>query len=84
MGKMDNQSGQRLTLKCSKCKRTLGIFFVQKSINKPAKLVMLKGSVHKTEKGTIKIHVTCKCGAKTVFENKSEIVKKQGWRRLTK
>ena len=83
LGKIDSQSGQRLTLRCSKCKRPLGIFYVQKSISCPAKLVVLNGSVHKTDKGTIKIHAKCKCGAKTVFENQSEIVTKQGWRRLT-
>lgn len=80
---MDNQPGQRLTLRCSSCKRPLGIFFVQKSVNNLPKLILLKGSVHKTKKGTIKIHAKCKCGQKTIFENKSEIVTKQGWRRLT-
>ena len=80
---MDSQCGQKLTLRCSKCKRPLGIFYVQKTVSCPAKLVVLKGSVHKTEKGTIKIHATCKCGVKTVFENKSILISKQGWRRLT-
>ena len=83
MGKMDSQRGQKLTLRCSECKRPLGIFYVQKSVSCPAKLVVLDGSVHKTEKGTIKIHARCKCGAKTVFEKKSTTVTKQGWRRLT-
>ncbi|MCK4885012.1 hypothetical protein KAS24_02975, partial [Candidatus Bathyarchaeota archaeon] len=83
LGKMDSQRGQQLTLSCSACKRPLGIFYVQNSVGCPAKLVVLKGSVHKTDKGTIKIHATCKCSVKTVFENKSETVTKQGWRRLT-
>ena len=83
MGKMESQRGQKLTLRCSKCKRPLGIFYVQKSVSSPAKLVVLDGSVHKTEKDTIKIHARCKCGVKTVFESKSTIVTKQGWRRLT-
>ncbi len=82
MGKMDSQSGQRLTLRCSACRRPLGIFYNQKNVSSPAKLVVLDGSVHKTEKGTTRIHVTCKCGAKMVFENKSAIITKQGWRRI--
>jgi hypothetical protein len=83
LGKMDHQRGQKLTLRCHQCKRPLGIFYVQKSVTCQPKLEILKGSVHKTEKGTIKIHAICKCGAKTVFENQSETVTKQGWRRLT-
>jgi len=42
----------------------------------------LKGSVHKTDKGTIRIHAICKCGVKTIYENTSETVTKQGWRRF--
>ncbi|MCW4015445.1 MAG: hypothetical protein NWF06_03665 [Candidatus Bathyarchaeota archaeon] len=80
---MDSQRGQKLTLRCSACKRPLGIFYQKKSVSKPAKLVILNGSVHKTQQGTTKIHATCKCGAKTVFENKSTEITKQGWRRIT-
>ena len=79
---MDNQRGQRLSLRCTNCKRPLGIFFIQKSVNKPAKLTILNGSVHKTNYGTIKIHAVCKCNTKTIFENNSEIISKNGWRRL--
>lgn len=80
---MDSQRGQRLSLRCSVCKRPLGIFYVQKRVSRPAKLIVLNGSVYKTDKGTLKIHATCKCGAKTVFENTSGAVTKHGWRRLT-
>lgn len=82
MGKIDSQSGHRLTLRCGGCKRPLGIFYQQKNISSPAKLFVLDGSVHQTEKGTRKIHVRCKCGVKTIFENKSLSITKQGWRRL--
>jgi hypothetical protein len=82
MGKIDSQSGHRLTLRCGVCKRPLGIFFQQKNISSPAKIVVLDGSVHKTKNETQKIHVHCKCGAKTIFENKSSILTKQGWRRI--
>ncbi|PVX24861.1 MAG: hypothetical protein CW691_06255 [Candidatus Bathyarchaeum sp.] len=82
LGKMDSQRGQKLTLRCSGCKRPLGIFYVKKNISSPAKLVLLDGSLHKTEQGTLKIYARCKCGVKTVFENKSGNVAKQGWRRL--
>lgn len=81
---MDHQRGQRLTLRCHVCKRPLGIFYVQKTVKCQPKLEVLKGSVHKTNKGTIKIHAICKCGAKTVFENNSVTITKQGWRRITK
>jgi len=81
---MDHQRGQKLTLRCHECKRPLGIFYVQKTVKSQPKLEMLKGSVHKTDKGTIKIHAICKCGAKTVFENNSITITKQGWRRITK
>lgn len=77
---MDNQRGSRLTLKCNVCRRPLGIFYIKKSVTRPAKLVMLDGSVHKTERDTLKIHVNCKCGAKTVFENRSLEITKQGWK----
>jgi len=80
---MDHQRGERLTLRCHMCKRPLGIFYVQKKVTSKPKLEILKGSVHKTNKGTLKIHAICKCGAKTVFENQSETITKQGWRRLT-
>lgn len=80
---MDSQRGYRLTLRCNICKRPLGIFYVQKNVNCPAKLAVLNGSVHKTKKGTLKIYATCKCGEKTVFENNSESVTKHGWRRVT-
>jgi len=82
LGKMETQPGQKLTLRCNKCKRPLGIFYVQKSVTCPPKLILLKGSVHKTDKGTIRIHAICKCGVKTIYENTSETVTKQGWRRL--
>ena len=82
VGKMDTQRGQKLTLRCSACKRPLGIFYNKKTVSSPAKLVILNGSVHKTEKGTLKIHATCKCSVKTVFENPSGEITKQGWRRL--
>ena len=49
---MDSQRGHRLSLRCNFCKRPLGIFYVQKSVSCPAKLVILKGSVHKTKKRT--------------------------------
>ncbi|MCJ7614244.1 hypothetical protein MUO71_05725, partial [Candidatus Bathyarchaeota archaeon] len=61
LGKMDSQRGQKLTLRCSACHRPLGIFYNKKSVSCPAKLIILNGSVHKTEKGTNKIHATCKC-----------------------
>ena len=79
---MDSQSGQRLTLKCGACRRPLGIFYNKKSVSCLAKLTILNGSVHKTEKGTYKIHVRCKCGEKTVFENQKSIISKQGWKRI--
>ncbi|WGM88541.1 MAG: hypothetical protein IAX21_11255 [Candidatus Bathyarchaeota archaeon] len=82
MGKIDHQRGQQLTLRCGKCKRPLGIFYVQKSVTCKPKIEVLKGSVHKTCKGTMKIHAICKCGEKTVFENNSETPTKQGWKRL--
>jgi hypothetical protein len=80
---MDNQRGQRLTLRCSECHRPLGIFYWKKNLTSPATLTVLNGSIHKTEKGTLKIHATCKCGAKTIFENRSTEITKQGWKRLT-
>ena len=79
----DTQRGQRIGLKCGVCKRPLGIFYIQKSIIFAPKLVVFKGSVHKTKNKTIKIFTECKCGAKMVFENQSEIVTKQGWIRIT-
>ena len=82
MGKTDSQRGQQLTLKCSGCKRTLRIYYQQKTISSPIKLLVLNGSVHETEKGTRKIHITCICGVKTVFESNSSSITKQGWRRL--
>jgi len=82
VGKIDTQRGQKLTLRCSACRRPLGIFYNKKSVSCPAKLVVLNGSVHKTEKGTHKINVKCKCGAKTVFENQTSTITKQGWRRI--
>jgi hypothetical protein len=82
VGKMDSQRGQRLTLRCAACRRPLGIFFNQKSVSSLAKLVVLDGCVHKTERGTHRIHITCKCGAKMVFENQSSILTKQGWKRV--
>lgn len=82
MGKMDNQRGQRLTLRCCACKRPLGIFYNKKSLSSPAKLIILDGSVHKTDKGTNKIHIRCKCGKKTVFENQTSEITKQGWKRI--
>jgi hypothetical protein len=82
LGRLDTQSGQRIGLKCRVCKRPLGIFYIQKSINFVPKIVVLKGSVHKTKNKTIKIFAQCKCGVKMVFENQSEIVTKQGWRRI--
>jgi hypothetical protein len=80
---MDHQRGQKLTLRCHQCKRPLGIFYVQKKVTCQPKIEVLNGSVHKTEKGTTKIIAICKCGAKTVFENQSETITKQGWRRIT-
>jgi hypothetical protein len=79
---MDSQRGHRLSLRCNVCNRPLGIFYVQKSVSCPAKLVILKGSVHKTKKRTIKIYAICKCGEQTIFENNSETVTKQGWRQI--
>ncbi|PVX26875.1 MAG: hypothetical protein CW716_05115 [Candidatus Bathyarchaeum sp.] len=80
MGKMDTQRGQKLTLGCSGCRRPLGIFYNQKSVSSTPKIVVLAGSVNKTEKGTYKIHATCKCGAKTVFENST--LTRHGWRKI--
>jgi hypothetical protein len=77
---MDTQRGQKLTLRCSACRRPLGIFYNQKSVSSTPKIVVLDGSVHKTEKGTYKIHAICKCGAKTVFENFA--ITKHGWRKI--
>ena len=82
MGKMDSQRGQRLTLRCADCRRPLGIFYIKKSVSSPPKLVFLDGSIHKTKKGTLKIHVRCKCGFKTIFKNNSPTITKQGWRRI--
>ena len=82
MGKIDSQRGKRLTLRCAICRRPLGIFYNKKSVSSDAKLVVLNGSVHKTEKGSFKIHVVCKCGAKMVFENKSSNITKEGWKRV--
>ncbi|MCJ7722090.1 hypothetical protein MUO98_06775 [Candidatus Bathyarchaeota archaeon] len=82
MGKTDSQTGQRLTLRCSGCKRTLRIYYNKKNVSSTVKLVVLDGSIHQTEKGTQKIHVNCKCGAKTVFESQSSSITKQGWRRI--
>ena len=83
MGKTDTQSGQRLSLKCSECKRTLRIYYRQKNILSSKKLTVLNGSVHKTKDGNLRIHAQCKCGVKTVFEKKSTSVTKQGWRRIS-
>jgi hypothetical protein len=77
---MDTQRGQKLTLRCSTCRRPLGIFYNQKTVSSPPKLIVLEGSVHKTEEGTYIIHAKCKCGAKTVFENLS--LSKHGWRKI--
>ncbi len=82
MGKMDTQRGQRLTLRCSVCKRPLGIFFNKKNVSSPAKLIILDGSVHKTDRDTYRIHIRCKCGEKTKFENKNLEITKQGWKRI--
>ncbi len=82
MGKMDTQKGQRLTLRCSSCKRPLGIFYNKKNISISAKLIVLDGSVHKTEKGTNRIYIRCKCGEKTIFENQTSEITKQGWKRI--
>jgi hypothetical protein len=82
VGKTESQTGQRLTLRCSGCKRILRIYYQQKNISSPVKLVVLDGSVHQTEKGTLKINVKCKCGTKTVFESQSCSITKQGWRRI--
>jgi hypothetical protein len=80
VGKTESQKGQRLTLRCAVCKRVLRIYYKQKTVSSPAKLVVLDGSVHQTQNNTTRIHVRCKCGNKTVFENKS--VSKHGWRRI--
>jgi hypothetical protein len=82
MGKMDTQRGQKLTLRCSACRRPLGIFYNQKSVYSTPKIVVLDGSVHKTQKGNYKIHATCKCGAKTVFESQTSEITKHGWRQI--
>ena len=82
MGKADNQSGQRLTLRCGACRRPLRIYYKQKNVSSPVKLVVLDGSVHKTEKGATRIHVRCVCGEKVVFENLSPSLTKQRWRRI--
>jgi hypothetical protein len=79
---MDSQRGTKLTLRCGACRRPLGIFYNKKTVSSPTKLIILNGSAHKTEKGTIKIHATCKCGAKTIFENPSGEITKQGWRKI--
>ena len=80
MGKMDSQRGSKLSLRCKVCRRPLGIFYNKKSVSNPAKLVVLNGSIHKTERETLKIYITCKCGAKNVFENRSPEITKQGWK----
>jgi hypothetical protein len=80
VGKADSQKGQRLTLRCSECRRPLRIYLKQKTVSSPPKLVVLDGSAHQTETGTTKIHIRCKCGAKMVFENQS--VSKHGWKRI--
>ena len=68
LGKMDSQVGCRLSLRCGSCRRPLGIFYQKKRVSSPIKLIVLKGSLHRTEKGTPRIHITCKCGAKNVFD----------------
>jgi hypothetical protein len=82
LGKMDSQRGQRLTLRCSACRRPLGIFYNKKSVSCLAKLIVLDGSVHKTKNETHKIHIRCKCGEKNVFENQTSTITKQGWKRI--
>ena len=82
MGRTDSQDGQRLTLRCPDCKRILGVYYKKKAVSSSAKLVVLNGSVHRTEKGTTKIHVRCKCGNKVVFENQSPEATKYGWSRI--
>jgi len=82
LGKMDSQVGRRLSIRCGACRRPLGIFYQKKSVSSPVKLTVLGGSLHKTEKRTLKIHITCKCGAKNVFENSSDEITKQGWRQI--
>ena len=82
LGKADNQNGQRLTLRCGTCHRPLMVYYQQKSFTTTPKLVVLDGSVHKTPNGTLKLYVRCKCGAKTIFENKQPHPTKQGWKRI--
>jgi hypothetical protein len=79
---MDTQRGQKLTLRCSACRRPLGIFYNQKSVSDTPKLVVLDGSVHKTENDRYRIHAKCKCGAKTVFESLTSTITKHGWRQI--
>jgi hypothetical protein len=81
VGKSETQKGQRLTLKCPSCNRTLRIYYKKKTFTSPAKLVVLNGSVHQTEK-TTKIHVRCKCGNKVIFKRQSPDVSRYGWRRI--
>ena len=82
LGKADKQNGQRLTLRCGTCHRPLMVYYQQKSVATTPKLVVLDGSVHKTPNGTLKLYVRCKCGAKTIFENKQPHPTKQGWKRI--
>ena len=81
MGRTESQNGQRLTLKCPSCKRVLRIYYKKKTVASLAKLVVINGSVHQTEK-TIRIHVRCKCGNKVIFERQSPDVSRYGWRRI--
>ncbi len=83
MGKMDSNRGQRLILHCGVCHRPLGVFYVQKCVSREPQIEILNGSLHRTEQGTLRIYATCKCGEKTVFENKSPTPVKRGWRRIT-
>ncbi|UCC58229.1 MAG: hypothetical protein JSW14_07760 [Candidatus Bathyarchaeum sp.] len=81
MGRTESQKGQRLTLKCPSCKRVLRIYYKKKTAASPAKLVVLDGSLHQTEK-TTRIHVRCKCGNKVIFESQLPDVSRYGWRRI--
>lgn len=82
LGRTDSQKGQRLTLKCTDCRRVLKIYHKQKKGSSLARIIVLNGSVHKTQKGNQRIYVKCKCGRKMIFENNSTIIKKYGWRRI--
>ena len=82
LGRTDSQKGQRLTLRCADCRRVLRIYYRQKKGSSPAKIIVLNSSIRQAENNNQLIYVKCKCGRKMVFENRSKLITKYGWRRI--